>query len=338
MYQQKHSIPADIHKKETMSLIAKHLKLHTGALMPIIGMGTYLSSNTQTAVDAALHAGYRHIDTALSYGTEGCIAEVVNDRIRAGKLKRKELFLTTKVPPAFLDKNWIKLSAEKSLENLQTPYVDMLLIHSPLGLKNLGDWTLRPVDEKGNVLFENYDLQESWFAMEELVGLGKARHIGVSNFSLSRMQKLWNLSRVKPSNLQSECHLYLQQEALRGFCQKRGVVVSGYSSLGAPGRPSRHTLEEDPVLLDDPTLLKLAKKYLMTPPQVALRFLIQKQVCVLPKSDSPERIKENFEVLDDRFQISEDDMKLLEERNKDFKYLRFFDMMKHPDYPHNESF
>lgn len=196
-----------------MTGVAKYLALNSGFKIPVHGFGTYLLTGEplKCALDYALFLGYRHIDTAHSYGNEVEIGEVINDRIRAGKLNRMDLFVTSKVPSVYLAYHSAIDSAKMSLENLKLKYLDMLLIHHPWGVVNRGDGTLRPIDRNGKRELAVYNLNETWQAFEHLVNRGYVNSIGLSNFTARQVERIWKSATIKPSNLQLECHAYLQQ-------------------------------------------------------------------------------------------------------------------------------
>ncbi|XP_061187907.1 aldo-keto reductase family 1 member B10-like [Saccostrea echinata] len=289
----------------------------------------------KAAVRAALDADYRHIDTAYNYMNEDAIGEVLQEYIKSGKVKREELFIVTKLPMIHMDPKLVKRSLELSLKNLQLSYVDLYLVHFPIPLVYEGDDTnVFPQNEAGGWrAADKWDLIGTWKAMEELVDLGLTKCIGVSNFSISQVERICEVAKHKPVTNQVECHIYLPQKDLFEACKKHGITITAYSPFGSPGRPAFIKQASDPVVLEDPVILKIAKKYGKTPAQVVLRNLIQRGMIVIPKSTNPERIRSNFQVFD--FSLSKEDM---EEIDKIKTRLRYFDSMgvmfkDHPERP-----
>ena len=310
------------------------IRLNTGALMPRIGLGTYSPSGeaVQSAVDFALHVGYRHIDAAASYKNQGQIGIVLEDNMSGGRVKRKDLFVTTKVPPALLAPKDIKACVEESLSQLRLTSADLLLVHSPYTLKNRGDGDFLPRDSSGKLVVDPHDLCDIWTEFEKVYEQGLAKAIGVSNFTTRQLNLVMNKCKVRPANLQLECHAYLQQDLLRQYCKERDIVVTGYAPIGSADRPEKYRLDDDPVLLDDPVINKIAQDLKKTPAQILLRYLLQLNVTPLPKSVTPARIQENFRIFD--FELDPDAMsqiKRLGERQ--MKYFKFRWYSHHPEYP-----
>ena len=280
-----------------------------------------------------LSTGYRLIDTAYSYKNEAEIGTSIKRLEKQGKITRKDLFITTKVPTVYLSPSDVKFSVDGSLENLQSAYIDLLLIHSPWGLKNLGGDNMRPVDKNGNFMFEHYDICETWKALEEQVKSGRVRSIGVSNFTPSQMLRIMKTANIRPQNAQFECHAYLQQNELRAFCQSHGISCTSFASLGAPGRPAHHKAQasgDSPPLLEDNVVAEIAAKYNKKSSQILLRFMLQTGMCVIPKSETPSRLEENIDLFD--FHIEENDMIRLRGLDRGLRYLPFLHFKNHPEF------
>ena len=245
--------------------------LPNGVTIPRLALGTWFLPNQQAAeaVKTALSIGYRHIDTAQAYHNE----EGVGNAVRKFGLPREDFFLTTKVWISNGGYEKAKASIDESLAKLQTDYIDLLLIHQPFN-----------------------DYYGTWRAMEEAYKAGKLRAIGVSNFYPDRLIDLCQFSEIKPMVNQVETHALFQQAAAHEVMAKYGVVHESWGPF-AEGRKDFFT---------NPTLQAIGAKYSKSVAQTALRFLIQSDVVVIPKSTHKERMAENLDVFD--FQLSQEDM------------------------------
>jgi diketogulonate reductase-like aldo/keto reductase len=266
--------------------MAKYLVLNTGAKIPSVGLGTWQiqPEAVYDAIYTAVKAGYRHIDCASAYGIQKEVGLALKRLFEAGLVKREDLFITSKLwagnhaPDDVLEDN------STTLEDLQLEYLDLYLIHGPIRIK------------KGTALSpENFlptEIPATWGAMEKLYDSGKARAIGVSNFSCKKLEDLLAVARVPPAVNQVECHLVWQQDKLRKLCQLKGVHLSAYSPFGSPGSSGY----SGPTVLSNPIVVSVAEKLQKTPAQVALRWGLQMGQSVLPKSAHEARIKENFDI------------------------------------------
>lgn len=266
---------------EKLAINAK-VVLNNGVEMPVFGLGTYLSGSGRETKDMVLYAleiGYRHIDTARSYGNERDIGEV----IKKSGLPREELFITTKLWNSDHGFHRALAAFEESCEDLGLDYVDLYLIHWPV--QNLRN--------------------ESWRALEKLQVEGKCRSIGVSNYTINHLKELFDISPVIPAVNQVEFSPFLYQKDLLEFCRMNNIQFESYSPL-----TKGH-------MLGDPRLSKMAQKYSKSPAQILIRWTLQKEVVVIPKSSRKERIRENADVFD--FVISPEDMDALDAFNKNLR-------------------
>ncbi|KAL1497126.1 hypothetical protein ABEB36_008136 [Hypothenemus hampei] len=311
------------------------INLLGGYKMPMVGFGTAGKNEDgrlEVALNTALENGYRHIDTAYIYENEEEVGKVLQKWISSGKIQREELFIVTKLPPFANTPERVEEALKESLNRLQLDYVDQYLIHFPV-------W-MEPKDpqSKSELIPHKTDLIALWKKMEEQVDARRTRTIGLSNFSQQQISKILKNARIKPAALQIEVHIYNQSDKLINYAQTNGLIVVAYSPLGAVGRI---VYSEDSglksVLFEDPVVVKIAEKYHKTPCQVLLKFLLQRNIVVIPKSFTPSRIKENIDLFD--FTLNELDLKALrglevgEKARIGFRNSMFDNICTHPEWP-----
>ena len=290
--------------------------LNTGAKIPAIGFGTWQDKEAQEpAVTAALKAGYRHIDTAFVYGTEGA----VGNAIKKSGIPREEVFLTTKLWNNNHHPDDVEKALDASLANLGTDYVDLYLMHWPSPFAR-GD-SMFPKDDGGNTKPGDSDFIDTYKAMEECVKRGKAKAIGVSNFSQAELERLLAATSTVPAVHQLELHPYLQQRAFTQFHKQKGIHVTHYSPFGNQNEiyDSGKGLGK---LMDDEVLVEIGKKHNKTGAQVALAWGIAQGHSVIPKSKTESRIKANLE---GDFKLPQEDVERISSIDKK---LRFNDPSK----------
>jgi diketogulonate reductase-like aldo/keto reductase len=274
-------------------IIKDNLKLRNGVLVPVLGFGTWQIKDGEEAYAstlAALAAGYRHIDTAAAYRNESSIGRAIKD----SGIPRSQLFITTKLESHLKDYKQTLVEFEQSRQRLGLDYIDLYLIHAPWPWS---EWQSNPDYSKGNIA--------AWKAMEELYEAKKVRSIGVSNFEISHLEKLFQGIHLLPHVNQIPLWIGRPQKELRAFCQQKEIAIEAYSPL-ATGRIFKLEI-----------LQTLAKKYKRTPAQIAIRFTVDLGAITLPKSTHPTRIIENGNL---DFKLHRDDLQaLLELENLDYR-------------------
>lgn len=252
-----------------------YVTLNNGVKMPKLGYGVYQTppEETERCVMDAIRIGYRSIDTAQAYGNEEGVG---NAMVKCG-LPREDLFITTKIWISNYGYEKAKASIEESLKKLQTGYIDLLLLHQPFG-----------------------DYYGAYRAMEEAYKEGKVRAIGVSNFYPDRYLDIFHFSEIKPAVNQVETHVFQQQKLAKKYMEKNGTQIMSWGPF-AEGKND---------YFQNPVLKEIGAQYGKSVAQVALRFLLQSDVVVIPKSTHENRMKENFDVFD--FALTEEDMKKIQ--------------------------
>jgi diketogulonate reductase-like aldo/keto reductase len=222
-----------------------------------------------------LKNGYRHIDTAYSYGTEKAVGEAI---VESG-IPREDVFVVTKLPPHHHGR--VLESIQESLDNLGFTWLDMYLMHWPYAATYEGE-DPKPLHPDGAFkVADSPTIGETWAAMEAVLRLSKCEAIGVSNFSIKTLEEVMKKTRIKPAMNQVEMHPYLQQNDLLEFCKKHDIAVVAYNPSGTD------------IVRQDPVIVELAEKYHVTPTQIILAWHLSRNVVVIPKSTNEERQKEN---------------------------------------------
>ena len=257
-----------------------YVELNNGVKMPVAGIGTFMLSpdEAEDSVLSALQGGYRLIDTANAYVNEKAVGRAIK---RSG-VAREEIFLETKLWPSFYEQ---EDAVERTLERLDTEYIDLLLIHQPAG---------------------NY--AAGYRLMEKAYKEGKVKVIGLSNFTIAQIQEILNICEVKPAILQTEVHPYSQEKELKEFLGKENIIIQAWYPLG----------HGDKALIGEKVFTELAEKYGRSNVQIILRWHIQAGNVVIPGSKNPEHIRANYDLFD--FNLTDAEMGRITALNKDKRY------------------
>jgi len=300
--------------------------LNNGTNIPAIGFGTWKVPNDKAkeAISNALECGYRHFDCALEYGNQEEIGEVLQEFMESKKVQRGELFITSKLWNTHHKRHVAYDDLDTSLRQLKLHHIDLWLMHWPLSFVSAPtqdhrhqsahgeDTTKAAKDTNGKVLLDETSIMETWKAMEGMYKDGKARAIGVCNFTLPLLRRLLEHCEIAPAVVQIELHPYLQQQELIEFCQSQGIHVTAYSPLGSQ-------TDDDVNVLEDPVLKEIAKTHNRTPGQVVLQWNIQRHVSVIPKSLSPEHMRENLQIFD--FDLTKEEITKIENLDRNYRFL-----------------
>lgn len=258
----------------------EYTTLNNGVKMPMAGIGTFLLTpdEAENSVLSALKNGYRLVDTANAYVNE----KAVGRAMKKSGVPREQIFLETKLWPSFYEQ---ADAVEKTLERLDTDYIDLLLIHQPAGNYTAG-----------------------YRQMEAAYKAGKVRAIGLSNFNKAQMEEILGICEVRPTVLQTELHPYHQEKELKAFLKENGIVAQSWYPLG----------HGDKALLEEPLFAELGKKYGKSSAQVILRWHIQDGNIVIPGSKNPTHIQANFDLFD--FALTDEEMDKIAAMNKNARY------------------
>ena len=303
----------------------KYLQFENGDKIPAIGLGTWKSEPGEVgaAVETALEAGYRHIDCAAIYGNEKEIGEALQKVFKKGSVKREDVWITSKLWNNAHRKEDVIPALKNTLSDLQLNYLDLYLIHWPVAFKpGLEGF---PESDDDFLSLDEVPLKDTWNAMLDAKKHGLIKHAGVSNFSIKKLEQLLNNTGTTPEVNQVELHPYLQQNDLLEYCKENGIHVTAYSPLGSTDRPDALKADDEPSLLENETIRKIAAKHNATPAQVLIRWHVERETSVIPKSTNSGRIRENLQSIE--FLLDEGDMNQIESLDMHFRYIdgKFFE-------------
>ena len=266
--------------------------------MPQLGLGTWKTEPGEVgeAVKTALRLNYRHIDCAAVYGNEAEIGVALEEAFANGIVARADVWITSKLWNTSHAPADVRPALMQTLSDLRLDYLDLYLMHWPVVLKKDAAMPLSAADF---ISLDELPVADTWRAMEPLVGEGLCRRIGVSNFSVLKLEALLGAAQIPPAANQIEMHPYLQQPAMLEFCAAHNVHLTAYAPLGSG----------DLSLLADATVVAIAERHACTPAQVLIHWAMQRGTSVIPKSSNPERIAQNLAAAD--VALSDDDMREL---------------------------
>ncbi len=273
-----------------------HYTLANGDRIPALGLGTWKSSPgaVQAAVKEALAAGYRHIDCAPIYMNEPEVGRALTEAF-AGGLQRGDLWLTSKLWNNAHAPELVRPALEKTLADLGVDSLDLYLIHWPVVF---APGVLFAGKAEQYASLAEIPIIETWRAMEECVAQGLVRHIGVCNFSVSKLDALYQQATIKPVMNQIELHPFLQQTAMLDYCRQHDILLTAYSPLGSGDRPKALKKSDEPVLLAHPVIADIAAKHKASPGQVLLAWALGRGTVAIPKSVNPQRLRQNLAAAD----------------------------------------
>lgn len=298
-------------------------KLYTGAVMPAMGLGTfgsdkYTPDQVSEAVFGAVSAGYRMLDCASVYQNEDRIGEVL-DRLFGEKIvSREELFITSKV---WNDQHReVKKACTKSLSDLHLTYIDLYFVHWPFPNYHAPgcDGDSRNPDSKP---FSVDEFMDTWKQCEELVDAGLVKAIGMSNMTVSKLEKVLPLCRIKPAALEMECHPSFQQQELFDYAVSKGIVPIGFCPIGSPSRPERDRTAEDIADTEMEEVVTVAKNHNIHPAVVCLKWAVQRGMCPIPFSVKEAQYISNLKCTTED-PLTDEEMLLLAKADKNCRLVK----------------
>ncbi len=298
-------------------------KLNTGAVMPAVGLGTfgsdkYSADQIATAVSGAVKAGYRMLDCASVYQNEDMIGKVLGELFSERVVKREDMFITSKV---WNDQHReVRKACEKSLNDLGLSYIDLYFVHWPFPNYHAPgcDGDSRNPDSKP---FSTEEFMDTWRQLEELYDDGLVKAIGMSNMTVSKLDKVLPLCRIRPAALEMECHPSFQQQELFDYATKLGIVPIGFCPIGSPSRPERDRCATDVADTELPEVVAVAKRHNIHPAVVCIKWAVQRGLCTIPFSVKESQYISNLKCTTED-PLTDDEMYLLRNAERNCRLVK----------------
>lgn len=295
----------------------EYRKLANGDKMPMIGLGTW-EAKPNEVYDAIRHAiteGYRHIDCALIYQNEETIGKALKDALEEGDVDREDLWITSKLWNNAHKPADIAPAIKKTLDDLNLNYLDLYLMHWPVASKND---IIFPKKGEDFISLDEIPLSETWEGMQSLKEKGLAKHLGVCNFSQKKLEGLIENTGITPAVNQVELHPYLQQNDLVEYAEENDIIITAYSPLGRGSVP-KDSETDYPVLIENDTIIEIAKELDASPAQVLIRWAIERNTIAIPKSTTPKHITSNLAAAN--IKLTDEQMNKIAELDRHHRYV-----------------
>lgn len=306
-------------------ILVPQRRLYTGDFIPGIGMGTFGSDRftpeqVSNAVAGAIEVGYRLFDCAAIYGNEEQIGRVFQAAFDKGTVKREEMFITTKVWNNMHGKGDVLISCAKSLRDLQLDYIDLFFVHWPFPNYHAPGCSVdsRNPDSKP---FSVEEFMQTWRQCERLVDMGLVRFIGMSNMTITKLEAVLPLCKIKPVAIEMELHPCFQQQKLYDYCVTHDIQPIGYCPIGSPNRPDRDKTNDDITDIEVPELVEIAKKHNVHPALVCLKWAVQRGQIPIPFSVRENNYVSNLKCITED-PLTDEDMAVLKTIDKNNRLIK----------------